>query len=305
MSSNASSREELQEGDSVLLHMPQPKKGFTSEQQRRSASNPDNGETEDQDESGPLGKTCNLICNLIAKHKSSEVTFPVTNEEQLAIKAGFYTKFGLKGVVGAIDCTHVALICPPKNDPTKPCSLYMNRKGYYSVNVEAVCDDKLRFLAINANFPGSCHDSGLWTTSKVRSFMSTSRGSLLLGDQGYPLEPWLITPLAESASLQEEKFNKMHCKARNVVERGFGVVKSRFRCISQHRTLHYSPEVVTIIVNTCFILHNIMVKLWPNDEVELEEEESWELITESSNATSSHLHREGERVRRHLINHIA
>ncbi|XP_036347409.1 putative nuclease HARBI1 isoform X2 [Rhagoletis pomonella] len=131
------------------------------------------------------------ICNLIVKHKSSEVTFPITNEEQLAIKATFYTKFGLKGGVGAIDCTHVALICPPKNDTTKPCSLYMNRKGYYSVNVEAVCDDKLRFLAINANFPGSCHDSGLWTTSK----------------------PWLITPLAEPASLQEPRgcdYNSKH-----------------------------------------------------------------------------------------------
>ncbi|XP_067625808.1 putative nuclease HARBI1 [Eurosta solidaginis] len=245
------------------------------------------------------------LVNLIVREKSSEVNFPTTNEEQLAIKTRFYTKFGLKGVIGAIDCTHVALICPQKNDPSRPCSLYMNRKGYYSVNVEAVCDENLRFLSVDATFPGSCHDSGIWTTSNVRAFMSDQRGSLLIGDQGYPLEPWLITPLAEPATPREEKFNKVHCKARNVIERGFGCVKSRFRCLAQHRTLHYSPETVTKIVNACFILHNIMRKRWPCDEVEFENYEVGEESIGSANATNSSLHREGERVRQQLINYLS
>ena len=51
----------------------------------------------------------------------------------------------------------------------------------------------------------------------------------LLGDSGYPLKNWLITPLATPANPQELRFQKAHCKTRNTVERAFGVLKQRFR----------------------------------------------------------------------------
>jgi hypothetical protein len=51
----------------------------------------------------------------------------------------------------------------------------------------------------------------------------------LLGDSGYPLNGWLITPLGNPSTPQEEIFQKAHCKTINVVERAFGVLKQRFR----------------------------------------------------------------------------
>jgi hypothetical protein len=51
----------------------------------------------------------------------------------------------------------------------------------------------------------------------------------LLGDSGYPLKKWLMTPLINSANLQEQRNNNFHCETRNAVERSFGVLKSRFR----------------------------------------------------------------------------
>lgn len=50
----------------------------------------------------------------------------------------FYKKFKIKGTIGAIDCTHIAIVSPHVNDTQTPAHLYMNRKGYYSINVEAV-----------------------------------------------------------------------------------------------------------------------------------------------------------------------
>ena len=50
----------------------------------------------------------------------------------------FFQKFGIKGTIGAVDCTHVNIISPASNDVTTPISLFMNRKGSYSLNVEAV-----------------------------------------------------------------------------------------------------------------------------------------------------------------------
>lgn len=47
-------------------------------------------------------------------------------------------KFQFPNVLGAIDCTHVAIICPPIDNEDNPGIAYLNRKGYYSINVQAV-----------------------------------------------------------------------------------------------------------------------------------------------------------------------
>lgn len=50
----------------------------------------------------------------------------------------FMEKFDFPNVCGAIDCTHVAIIAPPVDHPITPAIAYYNRKGYYSINVQAV-----------------------------------------------------------------------------------------------------------------------------------------------------------------------
>jgi hypothetical protein len=58
--------------------------------------------------------------------------------------------------------------------------------------------------------------------------METTNG-WLLGDSGYPLKKWLITPVSNPSNQQEVNFNLAHTQTRNTVERAFGVLKSRFR----------------------------------------------------------------------------
>lgn len=87
------------------------------------------------------------------------------------------------------------------------------------------------------------------------------RDVFLLGDSGYPLEIWLMTPFLNPSSPAEEIFNRKHRSARNVVERCFGVMKSRFRMIHQTGgTLCYSPEKSAMIVIAIAVLHNICMK---------------------------------------------
>lgn len=50
----------------------------------------------------------------------------------------FFSKYGLQGVIGAIDCTHIAITPPKKDDPTYPEHIYVNRKGYHSINTQLV-----------------------------------------------------------------------------------------------------------------------------------------------------------------------
>lgn len=49
-------------------------------------------------------------------------------------------------------------------------------------------------------------------------------GGWLLGDSGYPLRPWLMTPFLTPQAGQQEKYNASHIKTRNCVERAFGVL---------------------------------------------------------------------------------
>lgn len=46
-------------------------------------------------------------------------------------------KLNFPDTVGAIDCTHVA-VTTPKPNQFNPAITYLNRKGYYSINVQGV-----------------------------------------------------------------------------------------------------------------------------------------------------------------------
>ena len=85
--------------------------------------------------------------------------------------------------------------------------------------------------------------------------------SFLPGDSGFPLEPWLMVPFHNPEDgTREARFNKKHARARQVVERCFGVLKGRFRCLNKERILHYSPQKAGLIMYAVFTLHNICIR---------------------------------------------
>jgi len=79
----------------------------------------------------------------------------------------------------------------------------------------------------------------------------------ILGDSGYPLESWLVTPIRAAATPYEEAYNMAHSRTRTVIERCFGVLKSRFRCLDKSGgTLLYTPKKSCQIIIACCVLHN-------------------------------------------------
>ena len=81
-----------------------------------------------------------------------------------------------------------------------------------------------------------------------------------VGESGYPAEPWLLTPLTTPTTPSEHAYNASHARTRNVIERCFGVMKSRFRCLDNSGgTLLYSPERACRIVTAVSVLHNFCI----------------------------------------------
>lgn len=50
----------------------------------------------------------------------------------------FFQKYNFPGIIGCIDCTHVAIFPPKINDDHYPEHIYVNRKNYHSINVQLV-----------------------------------------------------------------------------------------------------------------------------------------------------------------------
>ncbi|XP_046752388.1 putative nuclease HARBI1 [Diprion similis] len=66
------------------------------------------------------------------------VKFPNNLQSLLKVRHRFWTKHHFPGVIGCIDCTHVAIFPPLRDDVNFPEHIYVNRKGYHSINVQLV-----------------------------------------------------------------------------------------------------------------------------------------------------------------------
>nr|CAI5866023.1 unnamed protein product [Callosobruchus analis] len=66
------------------------------------------------------------------------VCFPGNIEELENVRQRFYEKYQFPGIVGIIDCNHVAITSPNVNNAEQPERAYVNRKNYHSLNVQLV-----------------------------------------------------------------------------------------------------------------------------------------------------------------------
>lgn len=71
------------------------------------------------------------------------------------------------------------------------------------------------------------------------------------------MNPYLPEPAPETP---EYRFNERMRQIRVLIERCFGLLKNRFRCLLKDRVLHYAPITVSQIVSACTVIHNICIE---------------------------------------------
>lgn len=191
------------------------------------------------------------VLKVIAHEINSFITLP-TGLDLQRTQSTFKHLTNIPGIAGALDCTHVRAFVSNEQQHS-----FMNRKGYTSFNVQAICDQNYKFIHLYVLWPGSTHDSFVLKQSQLYSEMEIGRNSfILLGDSGYGNgKPWLLVPFLRPETSSERSYNYYQRRGRVVIEQAFGQCKRRFRGLSEgYRT---DPNRAKIAITAAFILHNI------------------------------------------------
>ena len=125
--------------------------------------------------------------------------------------------------------------------PTLNHTDYYNRKGWYSIIIQAVVDHNYIFRDVCIGWPGSVHDARVFANSTLchkatsqkilsghsKQIMGCDIPAFLVGDSGYPLLTWLMKAYAHNTSLTraQRTYNYRLSRARIVVENAFGRLK--------------------------------------------------------------------------------
>jgi AAA+ ATPase superfamily predicted ATPase len=171
-----------------------------------------------------VSKTISEVMIRILENSNEWVKFPSTNDSIKEAKQQWQERYHFPATIGALDCTHVRILKPSIHGDE-----YVNRKTFASLNVQlATCNAKEIFTSIDASWPGFAHDSRIWRNSEIRKqFSRRNNNADLLGDSGYGLEPWLMTPFRNPANDEQQAFNRLFKRERVIIERCFGQVPRR------------------------------------------------------------------------------
>ncbi|XP_064109980.1 putative nuclease HARBI1 [Macrobrachium nipponense] len=207
------------------------------------------------------------VCAAVATLAQEFIKFPTPQDENKMMME-FSQIAGMPGVIGCVDGTHI----PIKSPGGPNAELYRCRKIFFSINVMVVCDASLRFTNVIVNWPGSAHDSRIFSSSRLaQSLESGMYRGFLLGDSGYPCRPYIMTPFLAPNTHKQRHYNVAHIRTRNLIERAIGLLKKRFAVLSiPVRTKLNNTKNIII---ACAVLHNCAI----TNRIPLQDEENLEL----------------------------
>ena len=157
------------------------------------------------------------------------------------------------------------------SQPVENYTDFINRKGKYSMNIQAVCDYKYQFIDVVIKWPESVHDSRTFTNSRLNKLLMNGEISknekcivddmpsvpiCIIGDAAYPLLPYLMKEFPSGGSTAAEKFFSYKLSSsRMPIKCAFSRLKGRFSIL--RRPIDVNMGDVPKVIHACFVLHNI------------------------------------------------
>uniref|UniRef100_A0A3Q2YLC0 Protein ALP1-like n=2 Tax=Hippocampus comes TaxID=109280 RepID=A0A3Q2YLC0_HIPCM len=223
-----------------------------------------------------FGVGLSTVCNIVRQVTNALVdtlhqrfiSLP-TGQRLDATIAGFVER-GYPQCAGAIDGTHIPIIAPRDNPED-----YHNRKGWYSIILQAVVDHNFCFTDVYVGCPGRTPDDRVFANSDLFKLAEAQQHGYLfprekstvvdgveipvhlIGDAAYPLKKWLMKGFTQHHQLSKEQahYTNTLSSARMVVENALGRLKGRWRCLMKRNDIDLAA--MSNVVAACCILHNV------------------------------------------------
>jgi hypothetical protein len=119
----------------------------------------------------------------------------------------------------------------------------------------------MHIMDVVARWPGSSHDQTIFNNSAIQARLQRGEfgDSLILGDSGYTVQPYLVTPLRNPQLPEEHLYNEAQIRTRGTVERQYGLWKRRFPVLSLGMRL--ALDNVQNVIVACAVLHNLAIDM--------------------------------------------
>ncbi|XP_055384915.1 putative nuclease HARBI1 isoform X2 [Condylostylus longicornis] len=193
---------------------------------------------------------------------------PDTQDAWQKIEEEFLQLLHFPNTIGAIDGKHIYIQNPPNSG-----SYFFNYKGRFSIVLLAMVDAKGNFLYVDVGCNGRISDGGILKNSSLFRALHDKTLNLpkekplpgrvkpiphvIIGDDAFALSRHVLRSFPKAKTTSKEKifnFRLSHC--RNVVERTFLRLVSRFKIFNQPIDLKLE-NIENIVLATC-VLHNFL-----------------------------------------------
>ena len=192
---------------------------------------------------------------------------PKNQKQWKKISEEFQELWQFPHVIGAIDGKHIRIQAPNKSG-----TLFHNYKGFFSLQLLAVCDAKYNFTFVDVGQYGSNNDCSVLANSNISYAIESDALDVpraeriegieedmpyyLLGDEIFPLNTWLMKPFPGNLPEAEPIFNYQHSRTRLPIENAFGILASRWRIFQ--RPMIGNVRNIQYWVLSCLCLHNYL-----------------------------------------------
>uniref|UniRef100_A0ACD5Z3C2 Uncharacterized protein n=4 Tax=Avena sativa TaxID=4498 RepID=A0ACD5Z3C2_AVESA len=147
-----------------------------------------------------------------------------------------------------------------------------------NILMRAVVDPEMRFMDIWLEWEGSmnwssilqgaelfeeCEKGVCLNGSKLKVALDGSEvGEYLIGDAGYPLLPWLLTPYQkEDLSDSKAEFNKRHTAATTCATKVLAKFQETWKFLQGQTSCPVNAETRAEAIYACCMLHNIVIDM--------------------------------------------
>jgi len=172
----------------------------------------------------------------------------------------------MENAVGALD----GIVVPMMKPDHSAAKQFFNRKQYYSIVIQAMCDAKGLFTFVSKASRGAQHDSAAFAASELFRWVygeTDLEGNVvceskllepfwILADSAYGCTDKIICPYSIWSNQEKHlMFNQNHSSMRAKIDCAFGMLVSKFQ-ILKHEIPTMQPRVAEKVFHACACLHN-------------------------------------------------